>query len=46
MQKNDQQTTNTNDQTDNDPRPVGPPNQEIKEDKVITTTREFSTSED
>jgi hypothetical protein len=43
MQENDQQTTN--DQPDNDPKPVGPPNEEIREDKNIPTTRESSSEE-
>lgn len=30
---------------DNDPKPVGPPNEEIKEDKIITTERTASDSE-
>lgn len=42
MPENDQEN---NDQSDNDPKPEGPPNQEIREDKVISTTRESSTSE-
>ncbi|MCP4746836.1 MAG: hypothetical protein GY874_11965 [Desulfobacteraceae bacterium] len=38
---NDNDNNPSNEKPNDDPKPTGPPNQEIKEDKVITTTREM-----
>ena len=45
MPENEQQQP-TNEQTDDDPKPVGPPNEEIREGDTTSTEKNSSTSED